>query len=123
MPKSLFAWGRYLLLVLLLFLPASPAPSRLVGPAESVVTRNPKIGVHTRLTDEVEEWKIYETLEMVREMGASYIVEYFPWAYLEPAPGRYDWRHADLVVDYARHQGLTVIARLDLVPAWARPPQ
>jgi hypothetical protein len=82
---------------------------------------NGKIGVHTRLTDEVEPWKIKRTLEMVREMGAGWIVEYFPWAYHEPYPGRFDWTHADLVIDHARRQGLTVIARLGFVPEWARP--
>ncbi|MEA3345374.1 MAG: beta-galactosidase [Chloroflexota bacterium] len=82
---------------------------------------NSKMGVHTRLTDEVEPWKIRRTLQMVREMGAPWIVEYFPWAYCEPSPGRFDWRHADLVVDHARSQGLTVIARLGFVPQWARP--
>jgi hypothetical protein len=86
-----------------------------------VQTTNAKIGVHTRLTDEVEEWKIKRTLEMVREMGAPWIVEYFPWAYYEPTPGVYEWGHPDLVIKHARAQGLTVIARLGLVPKWARP--
>jgi hypothetical protein len=79
------------------------------------------MGVHTRLTDEVEEWKIKRTLEMVREMGAPWIVEYFPWAYVESAPGRWDWAHSDLVIAHARQQGLTVVARLGFVPEWARP--
>jgi hypothetical protein len=35
----------------------------------------------------------------------------------------YDWAGADMVVEHARRQGLTVVARLDLVPAWARPPR
>ena len=83
---------------------------------------NPKMGIHTRLTDEVEPWKIKHTLEIVREMGAPWIVEYFPWAYCEPSPGYFDWTHADLVVDHALAQGLTVIARLGFVPTWARPP-
>jgi hypothetical protein len=47
---------------------------------QRVETTNPKAGIHTRLTDEVEVWKIKRTLEMVREMGAPWIVEYFPWA-------------------------------------------
>ena len=59
---------------------------------------------------------------MVREMGAPWIVEYFPWAYSEPQQGRLNFAHADLVVNHARAQGLTVIARIDLVPDWARPP-
>ena len=81
----------------------------------------PKIGVHTRLTDEVEPWKIKRTLEMVREMGAPWIVEYFPWAYREPLPGFFDWSHSDLVIDHANRQGIAVIARLGFVPTWARP--
>ena len=108
-------------LLLLLAIGAPPRPLVAIGPMREVVTLNPKMGVHTRLTDEVEEWKIKRTLEMVRLMGASWIVEYFPWAYSEPRRGHFDWTHADLVVDHARAQGLKVIARLGFVPAWARP--
>ena len=92
-----------------------------LGPQHTVATVNPKMGVHTRLTDEVEPWKIKHTLELVRQMGAPWIVEYFPWAYLEPKPGRFNWDHTDLVIDHANRQGLTVIARLGYVPEWARP--
>lgn len=92
-----------------------------LGPQRTVVTSNAKVGVHTRLTDEVEEWKVQRTLEMVREMGAPWVVEYFPWAYSEPRPGVFDWAHADMVIDHAARQGLTVIARLGYVPEWARP--
>jgi hypothetical protein len=92
-----------------------------LGPQQTVQTTNPKVGVHTRLTDEVEEWKIKRTLEMVREMGAPWIVEYFPWAYGEPRQGQFDWAHSDMVIDHATRQGLTVVARLGYVPEWARP--
>ncbi len=92
-----------------------------LGPQQVVHTINAKLGIHTRLTDEVEPWKIKRTLEMAREMGAPWIVEYFPWAYMEEQPGRYNWTHADQVVDHANRQGLTLIARLGYVPAWARP--
>lgn len=98
-----------------------PAPLITPGPQQTVVTANPKLGFHTRLTDEVEPWKIKRSLQMVREAGAPWIVEYFPWAYYEPEKGRFDWTHADLVVDHAAAQGLTVIARLGFVPVWARP--
>jgi hypothetical protein len=93
----------------------------LLGPQQQVRTNQPTIGVHTRLTDEVEEWKIKRSLELVREMGASWIVEYFPWAYVEPEQGVYRWEHTDLVIAHARRQGLRVIARIGYVPAWARP--
>ena len=92
-----------------------------LGPLRTVETINPKVGIHTRLTDEVEPWKIRRTLEMVREMGSPWIVEYFPWAYVEQQPGRFTWDHNDLVIDHAERQGLEVIARLGFVPEWARP--
>ena len=100
---------------------AAPQPLIRVGSVREVLTRNPKMGVHTRLTDEVEEWKIQRTLAMVREMGAPWVVEYFPWGYMEPEKGRFQWQHADVVVEHARAQGLTVIGRIDFVPDWARP--
>ena len=99
-----------------------PRPIVLLGPQQEVESANPLIGVHTRLTDEVEEWKIKRSLVLVREMGASWIVEYFPWQYSEPEKGAYDWGHADTVIAHARRQGLKVIARIGFVPAWARPP-
>jgi len=110
--------------VLFSFLLILGHPRRIVvqiGPQQQVFSINPKMGVHTRLTDEVEEWKVKRTLEMVREMGASWIVEYFPWGYYEPEKGSYHWKHPDMVVDHAVAQGLTVIARVDFVPQWARP--
>ncbi len=116
-------WTTILLLLGMMgYLTAATHRPPLLGPSRQVHSINPKIGVHTRLTDEVEAWKIARTLEMVREMGASWIVEYFPWGYYEPTPGTYSWEHPDMVVRFARHEGLTVIARLGFVPAWARPP-
>lgn len=118
----MFALARLFLALCFVFTLLAVNPSRLLPRgSHRVETNYPKIGVHTRLTDEVEEWKIEKTLTMVREMGASWIVEYFPWAYVEPQPGIYDWRHADFVVDTAARQGIEVIARVDYVPQWARP--
>ena len=103
-------------------LTVSPKPLVTLGPQQTVRSINPKMGVHTRLSDEVEEWKIKRTLEMVREMGASWIVEYFPWAYVEPnRPGEGQWEHSDQVIRHAKAQGLKVVARLGFVPQWARP--
>jgi hypothetical protein len=99
-----------------------PQPvSDALPPPQEVHTTNPKVGVHTRLTDEVETWKIQASLAMVREMGAPWIVEYFPWAYIEPKPGETTWEHSDEVVAHASNQGLKVVARLGMVPSWARP--
>jgi len=119
--KSLFVIRLLVALPLLWLVGRAPQPVVRIGPPQKVQTTNPKMGVHTRLTDEVEEWKIKRTLEMVREMGAPWIVEYFPWGYYEPEKGHYDWTHPDLVVNHALAQGLTVLARIDFVPEWAQP--
>ena len=111
-------------LALVLFILWAVHPSRVLivlGPPQQVVTTNLIVGVHTRLTDEVEEWKIQRTLHMVREMGAPWVVEYFPWPYVEPEEGEFTWDHSDVVIKHAENQGLTMIARLGWTPAWARP--
>lgn len=92
-----------------------------VGPQQQVKSAHPIVGVHTRLTDEVEEWKIQRSLQMVRQMGASWIVEFFPWAYYQGENREIDWQHPDMVMRHAAAQGLQVIARIGLTPEWARP--
>jgi hypothetical protein len=88
-----------------------------------VETLNPKIGVHTRLTDESSTERIVRTYRLVRQMGAPWVVEYIPWPYVQGShPEQWDWRHADRLVDRAILEGLRPVIRLDAVPAWARPP-
>lgn len=113
---------RLLVVVAILTILQPPPPLVTVGPPQEVSTTKPLLGVHTRLTDEVEEWKIQRTLQLVREMGASTIVEFFPWAYYQAEDGGIAWEHPDMVVDHAHAQGLKVIARIGLTPGWARPP-
>lgn len=112
---------RLLLLVFLLTL-LQPAPVLVTpGPRQAVLTEHAIVAVHTRLTDEVEPWKIQRSLELVREMGASSIVEFFPWAYYQAEDGSIAWEHPDLVVEHAYAQGLTMMARIGWTPGWARP--
>jgi hypothetical protein len=103
-------------------IPASSGPPRLrLDPPRAPAPRPSVVGVHTRVTDEADPARIYRTFQMARAMGADWVVEFFPWPYLEPAPGRFDWSHSDLRISLARREGLRVIARLGMVPAWARP--
>mgnify|MGYP005843266395 CR=1 FL=1 len=114
-------WARLLIAAWALSLIA-PAAARIPPePPQTVDTRHPILCVHTRLDGEVSDVNIYRSLQMVREMGAPTIVQLFLWAYLEPREGVFDWVHADRIIDMAHHQGLRVIARLGIVPAWARP--
>ncbi|MCC7205732.1 MAG: beta-galactosidase [Anaerolineae bacterium] len=99
----------------------APAAARVPVEPPPVVTHHPILCMHTRLDGEVTDVNMYRTLRLVREMGATSIVQLFLWAYLEPAEDVYDWQHADRIIDMADRQGLTLIARLGFVPAWARP--
>lgn len=104
--------------------PASAATTATPTPNPQPPTLSPsnKIGLHTRLTDEPDPQKIEQEFEMLRQMGGSYATEFFPWAYIQPSDrNRYDWTHADEVADAAQRNGITLIARLDSVPSWARP--
>jgi hypothetical protein len=126
-PLRVFARSYWLWLIRLLLLwgivssLAPPGPRALLGAPQTVIAAKDHVCVHTRLIDEVEEWVIQRSLQLVREMGADTIVEFFPWAYFEPSPGRYDWSQADRIIRHAENQGLQVIARVGFVPRWARP--
>ena len=99
----------------------TPTPLQLPAPGH-VVTAMPKAGVHTRLTGVGDESFIATQLDLVANMGSPWIVELFPWAYAQPRSAYgYDWHGFDMVIEHARRRGITVIARLDIVPAWARP--
>lgn len=85
-------------------------------------TTNPKAAVHTRLTGIADQAYVRTQLDLVAEMGVPWIVELFPWAYAQPRSAYgFDWHGFDMVIDGAHARGINVIARLDIVPAWARP--
>jgi polysaccharide biosynthesis protein PslG len=98
--------------------PVLPRPTNRSAPRSN---HDPVLGVHGRMTDEVEPWKVERSVDLIDSMGAEWLVEYFPWAYLEPTKGAFDWGHSDMVIEAAAARGLKVIARLDMVPDWARP--
>ncbi|MCY4105458.1 MAG: beta-galactosidase [Chloroflexi bacterium] len=118
---SLLFWLlRISLLLGLLSLLHPPRSRAVLGPVQQVETEVPILCTHTRFSDEVEEWKIAQSLELVRELGAATIVEFFPWAYIEPHRSNFQWEKVDRVQRQAENQGIQVIARLGLVPRWAQ---
>jgi hypothetical protein len=120
--STLWPWALRALLLIATLGALLPRPVYVIpDPQQTVQTEHPIVCVHTRLTDEVQEWVIQRSLRLVREMGATTIVEFFPWPYYEPVKGQFDWRRSDLIIGHARTQGLTVIARLGMAPEWARP--
>ncbi len=101
--------------------PRIPSPLQL--PALSRMTSSfTKAGVHTRLAGSGDEQFIGRQLDLVAEMGTPWVVELFPWAYAQPRSAYgYDWKGFDMVVAHANQRGIRIIARLDFIPAWARP--
>lgn len=121
--RTSFRYGWRVLAVAIIMALLQPSPALITfGEPQPVLTNTSILGVHTRLTDEVEEWKIQRSLQLVREMGASWIVEFFPWAYYQAEDGSVAWEHPDLVIGHARANGLKIIARIGYTPDWARPP-
>ncbi|MDP8968456.1 MAG: family 1 glycosylhydrolase [Actinomycetota bacterium] len=64
-----------------------------------------------------------EDLELMRELGVTRLRYPIRWHRVEPAAGRYDWRHTDEVMRFMRDEGLRPI--VDLVhhtsyPRWLR---
>lgn len=119
--RTAFPWLARIVVAVAVIAGLVPAQPRvLIGVPHTVDTEKPQLCMHTRLIDEVEAWKIQRSLALVREMGAPTIVEFFPWAYIEGTEDRYDWTTADRIIELARNEGLHVIARLGLVPEWAR---
>jgi polysaccharide biosynthesis protein PslG len=120
--QSYWVWAiRIILIWLILGALRPPANRAPLEPQQTVETIKPLVCVHTRLIDEVHEWKIQRSLQLVREMGANTIVEFFPWAYIEKTNDHYDWQQTDRIIRHAHNQGIHIIARMGFVPAWARP--
>lgn len=62
------------------------------------------------------------TLDLMRQTGVSTVRILMPWAFIQPAPDRWDWGVADTLVNAAKAHGLDVLAVLNSTPAWAAPP-
>lgn len=78
-------------------------------------TRALPLGVHTLHADDGQ-------LEQIRDLGAAYIVQVFPWREIEPSPGEYHWEYSDWLVRAAEYYNLRIVARLDKTPRWAGDP-
>lgn len=120
--------GRIVALFLLAFssLAAGFAPAFAQGKPRAQPD-NP-YGVNVFLHKEVEPWKIEQTLRMVAEANIQYVKQEFPWQEIEFRKGYFTddkwqksaWEKFDNIVDMADKYKLTVIARVDHAPDWAK---
>lgn len=80
--------------------------------------------VNTQLELERRPDDVRRSLRLAKQAGFSWIRQQFAWDGIETsAKGHFDWRRTDEIIEFARTEGLDVLARLDLPPAWARPPE
>lgn len=85
-------------------------------------------GVNTFFEQEVEEWKLRKSMEMLRDAGVKWVRQQMPWFDIEvPVKGQYvnpdgasTWDKYDRFIDLAREYGLNIVARLDAPPDWSR---
>src|SRR5689334_7338326 len=97
--RHFWLWGvRLGVFYLLLSAVVPPPPRAILDDPQTVVTTKPMMCVHTRFTDEVNEWMIQRSMQLIREMGADTIVEFFPWAYFEPRKDAYNWQRPDMIM-------------------------
>lgn len=91
---------------------------------------NNPYGVNLLLDDEVEAWKKERTFYLAANANVQYVKQEFPWNELEFSKGNFfdqknnksAWAKYDELVGYAEKYGLTMVARLDRTPDWARGP-
>jgi hypothetical protein len=85
-------------------------------------------GMNTFFEQEVEEWKLRRSMEMLRDAGAHWVRQQIPWRDIEiPAKGQYvdkygqsTWEKYDRIVALTQEYGLEIMARLDAPPDWSR---
>ncbi len=91
----------------------------------------PERAINTQLEVEPDAEAQRRSLQMIRAAGFGWIRQQFSWAAIEGSgkgqffdagAGRSTWEPYDQIVRLAQEEGLMVVARLDLPPAWARPP-
>ena len=86
-------------------------------------------GINTFFDQEVEESKVRQSMQIIRDAGIHWIRQEFPWEDIEqPSKGQYwdtkhnysNWIKYDRLVNLAQEYGIEIVARLDHPPAWTR---
>lgn len=100
----------------------SPSTSAPSGPSEGCVARD-VVGIAggaEMMT--LPDAQLNRELDAMRSMGATWIRIGVDWDVVEPAPGMFDWRVPDRIVDRARAKGFRVLGLVLDTPVWARMP-
>ena len=63
--------------------------------------------------------RVRRHLQAARQVGARYLRCSFTWNAIEKAPGQYDWRFYDRLVDMARQDRIEILPYVAYTPEWA----
>jgi hypothetical protein len=66
--------------------------------------------------------KIDTDLQLARQLGVNHIRIEFPWRFIEPQRGVYDWTRADLIINEAQFYGITLQPIIVYSPTWVGDP-
>jgi hypothetical protein len=115
-----------LVLALLQPIPAPTEPQAAASPPDLVgdeaidpLVASPTRAIHVSLW--WNEQVALRDLDLVQEMGFTWIKQVFPWREIESYQHyRYDWWRTDRIVEDANERGLNLIVRLDRQPFWTQ---
>ncbi len=89
------------------------------------------LGMNVFLEKEADRQNVVKSVQLLKDGGVTIVRQSFPWAEIEPeVPGDYrdvktkqdTWAKYDFIVDQLTQAGIGVMARVDTIPRWARPP-
>lgn len=109
--------------------PGTGADAPAAGGGGIPYTNVSPYGANIFLHKEVEQVKIDKTLQMAKDAGLTTLKQEFPWDEIEFKKGYFHddkwdkdaWAKFDNIVSTAEKYGITLVARIDHAPAWARP--
>ncbi len=82
-----------------------------------------RLGMNVFLEKEADRNNIVTSVRMLKEGGVTYVRQSFPWQEIEPNPGDFrEWEKYDFIVEQLTAAGIGILARVDTIPRWARPP-
>ncbi len=91
--------------------------------AEGTGVGGARLGMNVFLEKEADRNNVVTSVRMLREAGVTYVRQSFPWQEIEPNPGDFrEWEKYDFIVGQLTAAGIGILARVDTIPRWARPP-
>lgn len=88
------------------------------------------LGMNVFLEKEARPENVVTSVQMLKDAHVTFVRQSFPWAEIEPDPGVYvdpktgqnTWAKYDFIVGQLAGAGIGILARVDTIPRWARPP-